>query len=39
MLNMATFCLNIFPITHLQNLSSYDIVYGHKPLAIMDLQL
>ncbi len=24
MLNMATFCLNIFPISHLQNLSSYE---------------
>ncbi len=39
MLNMATFCLNIFPINHSQNLSSYEIVYGHKPAAIMDLQL
>ncbi len=37
--NMATFCLNIFPINHLQNLSSYEIVYGHKPPAITDLQL
>ncbi len=37
--NMATFCLNFFPINHLQNLSSYEIVYGHKPPAITDLQL
>ncbi len=34
MLNMAMFCLNIFPINHLQNLSSYEIVNGHKPPAI-----
>ncbi len=39
MLNMATFCLNIFPINHLQNLSSYEIVYGHKPPTFTDLQL
>ncbi len=39
MLNMATFCLNIFPINHLQNLSSYEIVYGHKLQAITYLQL
>ncbi len=39
MSNMATFCLNIFPISHLQNISSYEIVYGHNLLAIMDLQL
>ncbi len=39
MLNMATFCLNIFPINHLQNLSSYEIVYGCKLPAITDLQL
>ncbi len=36
---MATFCLNIFSISHLQNLSSYEIVYGRKPPAITDLQL
>ncbi len=36
---MATFCLNIFSITHLQNLSSYEIVYGRKPPTIKDLQL
>ncbi len=34
---MATFCLNIFSINHLQNLSSYEIVYGHKLQAITDL--
>ncbi len=39
MLDMATFCLNIFPINHLQNLSNYEIVCGRKPLAITDLQL
>ncbi len=33
------FWLNIFSINHLQNLSSYEIVYGRKPQAIMDLQL
>ncbi len=38
-LNMAMFCLNIFSINHLQNLSSYEIVYGRKPRAITDLQL
>ncbi len=38
MTNMATFCLNILPISHLQNLISYGIVYGRKP-AINDLQL
>ncbi len=39
MMNMATFCLNNFSIRHLQNLSSYDIVYRCKLLAIIDLQL
>ncbi len=42
MTNMAPFCLNIIAISHLQNLSSYDIiypVYGRKPPAIRDLQL
>ncbi len=39
MSNMATFCLNIIPINHLQSLSCYEIVYGHKPPAITDLQL
>ncbi len=39
MSNMATFCLNIFAINHLHNLSIYEIVYGHKPPAITDLQL
>ncbi len=34
MSKMATFCIN-----HLQNLSSYEIVYGCKPPAITDLQL
>ncbi len=38
MLNMATFCLN-FSIIHLQNLSSFEIVYGCKPPTIMDHQL
>ncbi len=37
MLNMATFCLNIFKIGHLLNLSSYEI--GHKPPAISNFQL
>ncbi len=37
--NMATFCLNILPISHLKNLSSYNIVYGRKLLAVSDLQL
>ncbi len=36
---MATFCLNLFRSSHLQNLSSYEIVYGRKPPAISDLQL
>ncbi len=31
--------LKYFPINHLHNLSSYEIVYGHKPPAITDLQL
>ncbi len=31
--------LKYFPISHLQNLSSYEIVYGRKPPAITDLQL
>ncbi len=31
--------LKYFSINHLQNLSSYEIVYGHKPQAITDLQL
>ncbi len=39
MSNMPTFCLNIFPINHLQNLSSYEIVYDRKPQTITDLQL
>ncbi len=39
MANMATFCLNIFPISHLQNLSSYEILYGRKPPTISNLQL
>ncbi len=39
MTNMSTFCLNIFSISHLKILSSYDIVYRCKPLAISDLQL
>ncbi len=39
MMNMATFCLNILAISHLQNLSSYEIIYHRKPLAISDLQL
>ncbi len=38
MSNMSMFCSNIFPINHLQNLSSYEIVSGHKLPAIMDLQ-
>ncbi len=39
MANMATFCLNIFRISHLQNLSAYEILYGRKPPAISNLQL
>ncbi len=39
MLNMATFCLNILLISHLQNLSSYEIVYDRKLPAITNLQL
>ncbi len=39
MMNMATFCLNISSIAHLQNISSYEIVYGRKPLTISDLHL
>ncbi len=39
MANMATFYLNIFSISHLKNLSSYEIVYCHKLPAITDLQL
>ncbi len=38
MSNMSTFCLNI-SISHLQNLGSYEIVYGCKLPAITDLQL
>ncbi len=36
---MAMFMLEKVPINHLQNLSSYENVYGHKPPAITDLQL
>ncbi len=36
---MATFCLNILAIGHLQNLSSYKIIYGWKLSAMSDLQL
>ncbi len=36
---LNTFCLNMLPINQLQNLSSYEIVYGRKLRAIMDLQL
>ncbi len=39
MLNMATIYLNILSISHLQNLSSYEIVCGCKLPAITDLQL
>ncbi len=39
MANMASFCLNIFPIGHLQNLSSYEILFGRNPPAISNLQL
>ncbi len=39
MTNIATFCLYIFPINHLQNLRSYDIFYGYKLPAISHLQL
>ncbi len=39
MANMASFCLNIFPIAHLQNLSSYEILFGRNPPAISNLQL
>ncbi len=39
MTNMATFYLNIFSISHLQNLSSYEIVYSRKPPAMSDLWL
>ncbi len=39
MSNMATFCLNIFSISHLQNFISYEIIYNHKLPAITDLQL
>ncbi len=35
----AFFLLEHFQISHLQNLSGYEIVYGQKPLAISDLQL
>ncbi len=33
---MATFYLNIFVISHLLNLSSYEIIYGRKAPAISD---
>ncbi len=36
--NMAIFCLNIFSTGHLQNLSSFEIVYGQKPPAMSNLQ-
>ncbi len=40
MANMATFCLNMFfPISHLENLSAYEILYGRKPPTISNLQL
>ncbi len=39
MANMASFCLNIFPIGHLQNLFSYEILFGRNPTAISNLQL
>ncbi len=40
MVNMATFCLKIFfPIGHLHDRSSYEIVYGRKLPAISNLQL
>ncbi len=38
MANMALFCLNIFPISHLQNLSSCEILFGRNPPAISNLQ-
>ncbi len=38
MTNMTTFCLNFFfSISHLQNLSSYEVIYGRKTLAMNDL--
>ncbi len=39
MSNMVMFCLNIFSINHLENLSSYEIVYLRKLPANTDLQL
>ncbi len=39
MSNMATFCINIFNKSSAKLLQIYEIVYGHKPPAITDLQL
>ncbi len=39
MANMVTFCLNIIPISHSQNLSDYEILYVRKPPAISNLRL
>ncbi len=36
---MVTFCLNTFSINHLQNISSYEIIIGCSPTALIELQL
>jgi hypothetical protein len=34
----AAFCLNTFPIIHLQNVSPYQIVFGREPPVLSDIQ-
>jgi hypothetical protein len=34
----AAFCLNTFPITHLQNVSPYQIVFGREPPVLSEIQ-
>ncbi len=35
---LATLAVNTFPIAHLSNLSSYEIVYGRKPPVLTDIK-
>ena len=34
----ASFCLNTFPIIHLQNISPYQIVFGREPPVLSEIQ-
>ena len=34
----GAFCLNTFPMTHLQNTSPYQIIYGCDPPALSEIQ-